>query len=67
VITISFDDESPKIDMKMKVVRERIFEEPEVDIVTTYQKKQTVRQLLHCYHVTEEEDPTKVTLAISRS
>ena len=45
----------------MKVVRDRIFEEPEVDIVTDYHnpKKHTARQLLHYYHVTEEEDPTE--------
>jgi hypothetical protein len=50
-----------RIDTTLKVVRDRIFEEPEVEIVTTYQnqKRQTVRQLLHCYHVAEEEDPTE--------
>jgi hypothetical protein len=30
-----------------------------VEIVKTYKKKQIIRQLLHCYHVTEEEYPTE--------
>jgi len=42
--------------MTLKVVRDCIFEEIGVDIVTTYQKKQRVWQWLHCYHVAEEED-----------
>lgn len=59
MITVSFQYGSPKIDTSLKVVREKIFEEPEVDVVWEYQKKQTVGQLLHFYHVTEEEDPVE--------
>jgi hypothetical protein len=44
------------MDITLKVVRDMVFEESEVDIVTRYKKKQTVRQLLHCYHVAEEEE-----------
>jgi hypothetical protein len=42
------------------VVRDRIFEELEVEIVIDYhnQKRQTIRKLLHHYQVTEE-DPTE--------
>jgi hypothetical protein len=60
VITFSFEHENPMVDTTLKVVRDRIFEEPEFEIVTTYQNqnRQTVRQLLHCYHVAEE-DPTE--------
>jgi hypothetical protein len=60
VITFAFEHENPEIDTTLKLVRDRIFEEPEVEIVTTYQnqKRQTVRQLLHCYHVAED-DPTE--------
>jgi hypothetical protein len=61
LVTFSFEHESPEIDTPLKVVRDMIFEEPEVDIVTTYwhHKRQTTRQLLPCYHVVEEEDPTE--------
>jgi hypothetical protein len=62
VITFSFEHESPKIDTTLKVVRDMIFKEPEAKIVTTYQTRQMVQQLLHYYHVTEEEDPTKENL-----
>jgi hypothetical protein len=46
------------------VVRDKIFEELEFEIVLAYQKqaRQIVKQLLHCYHVVEEEDPTKDNL-----
>jgi hypothetical protein len=61
VITFSFENEILEIDTTLKVVRDRIFEEPEVEIVTNYQnpKKQTIRELLHYYHDIEEEDPSK--------
>jgi hypothetical protein len=36
VITFSFEHENPKIDIALKLVRDRIFEEPEVEIVATY-------------------------------
>jgi hypothetical protein len=43
------------------VVRDSIFQEPKFEIISAYQKldRQIVKQLLHYYHVTEEEDPTK--------
>jgi hypothetical protein len=45
----------------MKVARDMIFEEPEFEIVPTYQNhaRHTVKQLLHCYHFAKEEDPTE--------
>jgi hypothetical protein len=59
VITFGFEHETPEIDKTLKLVRDWIFEEPKVDIVIGYQnqKRQTVRQLIYCYHVAEEEDP----------
>jgi hypothetical protein len=61
VVTFSFENESPKIDIALKVVRDNIFEEPKFEIIPTYQnqKRQTIRQLLHCYHVTKEDDPAE--------
>jgi hypothetical protein len=55
VITFSFQHENPVIDKTLKVGRDMIFEEPEVEIVTTYQPRQIVIKFLHYYHVTEEE------------
>jgi hypothetical protein len=59
VITFAFEHETPEIDKTLNLVRDMIFEEPKVDIVTAYQnqKKQTVRQLIYFYHVAKEEDP----------
>jgi hypothetical protein len=61
VVTFSFENESPEIDKTLKVVRDQIFEEREFEIIQTYQNhtRQIVRQLLHCYHVTEEEYPVE--------
>jgi hypothetical protein len=44
----------------LKVVRDKIFEEPKFEIIPTYEKQNihTMKQLLHCYHVAEEEDQT---------
>jgi hypothetical protein len=41
------------------VVRDRIFEEPKFEIIPTYQRQaiHTVKQLLHCYHEAEAEEP----------
>jgi hypothetical protein len=51
------------IDATLKLIKEKIFEEPEVEIVISYQNhnQQTIRQLLHYYHVTED-DPKKENL-----
>jgi hypothetical protein len=48
------------MDTTLKLIKENIFEETEVGIITSYQNqnRQIVRQLLHCYHVTED-DPTE--------
>jgi hypothetical protein len=37
----------------------RIFEEPKFEIVPTYQKQDRQKVLLHCYDITEEEDPVE--------
>jgi hypothetical protein len=57
VITFAFEQEKPMVDTTLKVVRDRIFEELEFEIVTSYQNQnsQTVRQLLHYYHVVEDD------------
>jgi hypothetical protein len=68
VITFAFEHENPEIDTTLKLVRDRIFEELEVDIVTAYrnQKRQIVRQSLHCYYVVEddraEENPRDIKI-----
>jgi hypothetical protein len=60
VITFEFENESPKIDTTLKLVRDRIFEEPKVEVVISYQNqnRQTVKQLLHYCHLVEG-DPTE--------
>jgi hypothetical protein len=57
VTDFSFEHENPEIDTEMKLIKERIVEEPEVEIVTYYHNKnhQKIRQLLHCYHVPEDD------------
>ena len=57
VFTFSFENERVQIYTTLKLVKDKIFEEPKVKVVTTYQKKQTIIQLLHYYHVIEEQDP----------
>jgi hypothetical protein len=58
VVTFSFEHEIPEINTTLKVVRDRLFEEPEFEIISTYQKqnRHTMKLLLHCYHVAEEEE-----------
>jgi hypothetical protein len=36
VITFAFEHENPMVDTTLKLVKERIFKEPEVEIVTNY-------------------------------
>ena len=57
VITFEFENESTKIDTTLNLVRDRIFEEPEVELVISYQNQnqQTVKQLLHYCHLMEED------------
>jgi hypothetical protein len=56
-VTFSFDHESPNIDATLKNIRGVIFiKEPKFEIITEEQQqnKQTVKELLSCYHVQEE-------------
>ena len=45
------------IDAAMELIKDNIFEEPKVEIVISYQNhnRQTMRQLLHCYHIVEDD------------
>jgi hypothetical protein len=57
VVTFSFEHENPNIDSALKQIRGVIFiDEPEVELMTEYQQqnRQTVKELLSCYHVEEE-------------
>jgi hypothetical protein len=57
VVTFSFEHENPNIDSTLKLIWGVIFiDEPEVEIMTEYQQqnRQTVKELLSCYHVEEE-------------
>jgi hypothetical protein len=57
IVTFSFEHENPNIDSTLKQIRGVIFiQEPEVELITEYQQqnKQTVKELLSCYHVQEE-------------
>jgi hypothetical protein len=64
VVTFSFKHDSQEIDTTLKEGRDKIFEEPKFEIILAYQSqaRQTVKQLLHCYHVAEEKEPTEDTL-----
>jgi hypothetical protein len=56
-VTFSFEDENPNIDSALKLIQGMIFiDEPKVEIMIEYQhhNRQTVKQLLSCYHVEEE-------------
>jgi hypothetical protein len=56
-VTFSFEHENPNIDTTLKWIRDVIFiEEPEVEAITEVQQrnKQTVKDLLSCYHIQEE-------------
>jgi hypothetical protein len=56
-VTFSFEHENPNIDDSLKNIREVIFiQAPEIELITEkqQQKKQTVKELLSCYHVQEE-------------
>jgi hypothetical protein len=57
VATFSFEHENPNIDSMLKLIWGVIFiDEPEAEIITKYQQqnKQTIKDLLSCYHVEEE-------------
>jgi hypothetical protein len=52
------------MDTTMKVVRDKIFEELEFEIIPSSQRKdsESIKQLLHCYHVAEVEEPKEDNL-----
>jgi hypothetical protein len=56
-VTFSFEHENPNIDATLKQIRGVIFiKETEVELITEEKQwnKQTVKELLSCYHVQEE-------------
>jgi hypothetical protein len=56
-ITFSFEHENPNIDAALKQIRGVIFiKEPDIEVITEEKQwnKQTVKELLSCYHVQEE-------------
>ena len=57
MITFAFEHENPEIDTTLKLIKVRIFEEPEVEILIDYQNLnwKTIRQLLHYYHVAKDD------------
>jgi len=60
-ITFSFEHENPNIDTTLKWIRGIIFiEELKIELITKEQQqnKQTVKELMSCYHV-QEEAPDK--------
>jgi hypothetical protein len=65
--TFSFEHENPNIDTTLKRSRGVIFiKEPEIEFITEekQQNKQTIKELLSCYHVQEEapdeDDPHEI-------
>jgi hypothetical protein len=69
VVTFSFEHENPNIDSTLKMIWGMIFiDEPEVEIMIEYQQqnRQTVKELLSCYHVEEEapdeDDPCNIQI-----
>jgi hypothetical protein len=68
-VTFSFEHENPNIDSTLKQIRGVIFiKEPEVELMTEdqQQNRQTVKELLSCYHVQEEapdeDDPHNIQI-----
>jgi hypothetical protein len=56
IVTFSFEHDNPNMDLSLKRIRGLIFvDEPKVELITEYQQqnKQTVKELLSCYHVEE--------------
>jgi hypothetical protein len=67
--TFSFEHENPNIDASLKQIRGVIFiKEPEIKLITEQQQrnKQTVKELLSCYHIQEEapdeDDPRDIQI-----
>jgi hypothetical protein len=69
IVTLSFEHENPNIDSTLKQIRVVTFiDEPEVELMTEYQQqnRQTIKELLSCYHVEEEaqneDDPHNIQI-----
>ena len=69
IVTFSFEHENPNIDLALKQIRGVIFvDEPQVYLMTEYQQqnRQTVKELLSCYHLQEEapdeDDPHNIQI-----
>ena len=69
VVTFSFEHENPNIDATLKWIRGVIFiKEPKLQLITEEQQwnKQTIKELLSCYHVHEEapdeDDPRDIQI-----
>jgi hypothetical protein len=68
-VTFSFEHENPNIDVALKRIRGVIFiKEPDIELITKEQQqnKQTIKELLSCYHVQEEgpdeDDPHDIQI-----
>ena len=68
-VTFSFEHENPNIDATLKQIRGVILiKEPKVELITDKQQqnRQTVKELLSCYHVQEEvpdeDDPRDIQI-----
>ena len=69
IVTFSFEHENPNMDSTLKQIIGAIFiQELEVELITNYQQqnKQTMKELLSCYHVQEEapdeDDPHNIQI-----
>jgi hypothetical protein len=57
VVTFSFEHENPNMHLSLKKIRGEIFlQEPKVELIIEYQQhnRQTMKELVSCYHVQEE-------------
>jgi hypothetical protein len=54
----SFESENPWVDLALKRIKRKIFEEYRVDTLTVdkYYKQETLEQLVYFYHVVEDEE-----------
>jgi hypothetical protein len=69
IVTFSFEHENPSINSSLKQIRGVIFiDEPKVELMREYhqQNRQTIKELLSCYHVEEEapeeDDPCNINI-----
>jgi hypothetical protein len=56
--TFAFESENPWVDIELQRIKRKIFEEYGVDKVTIDRdyRKETLEQLVYCYHVTVDEE-----------